>query len=277
MPFRGFTTPSRNSSSTRRICLSGSGQSTHCQARAETRPWRNLDQANGEFILLPTFRLPTLIHTRSGNSKWLYEISHTNPLWINPKDAGRLALATGDLARVSTEIGHFVIRVWATEGIRPGVVACSHHLGRWRLKQEEGTDRWASALVEMEELGEGRWRLRQREGVKPFKSDDPDSERIFWQEGGVHQNLAFSVHPDPVSGSTAVITLFGSNGKRRCMSDSSLTPGVHEIDRNGLASTPARAGRCAVRFGFAPGRPLPGGQIGMRQERTIGCADVRQW
>ena len=32
--------------------------------------------------LLPTFRLPTLIHTRSGNAKWLTELSHTNPIWV---------------------------------------------------------------------------------------------------------------------------------------------------------------------------------------------------
>jgi anaerobic selenocysteine-containing dehydrogenase len=162
--------------------------------------WGRLKQAEGEFILVPTFRLPTLIHTRSGNAKWLYEISHTNPLWMNPKDAAALGFATRDLARVKTEIGHFVIRVWVTEGIRPGVVACSHHLGRWRTKKDAGTDRWASALVDIEELGDGRWMLRQVEGVKPFESADPDSERIFWKEGGVHQNLTFAVHPDPVSG-----------------------------------------------------------------------------
>src|SRR5262249_14954108 len=33
--------------------------------------WRELDPAAGEFCLLPTFRLPTLIHTRSGAAKWL--------------------------------------------------------------------------------------------------------------------------------------------------------------------------------------------------------------
>jgi hypothetical protein len=44
------------------------------------------------------------------------------------------------------------------------------------------------------------WLLRQVQGVGPFKSDDPDSSRIFWSDGGVHQNLAFPVHPDPVSG-----------------------------------------------------------------------------
>jgi hypothetical protein len=42
--------------------------------------------------------------------------------------------------------------------------------------------------------------LRYREGIRPFKSDDPDSGRIWWDEAGVHQNLAFPVHPDPVSG-----------------------------------------------------------------------------
>jgi anaerobic selenocysteine-containing dehydrogenase len=162
--------------------------------------WRELDRSKGEYILVPTFRLPTLIHTRSGNSKWLYELSHTNPLWINPVDARLLELRNGDLVRVNTEIGHFVIRIWVTEGMRPGVVACSHHLGRWRLKHHEGTDRWASALVDLQELGDGKWRLKRLEGVKPFESDDPDSERIFWQEAGVHQNLAFPVHPDPISG-----------------------------------------------------------------------------
>jgi anaerobic selenocysteine-containing dehydrogenase len=200
-PLRGFNTPSRRLefySSTMRD-WKWPEQSIPNYLRSHIY-WRELDQANGEFILVPTFRLPTLIHTRSGNAKWLYEISHTNPLWINPVDAEKLGFAAGDLARVTTDIGYFVLRVWVTEGIRPGVVACSHHLGRWRTKKDQGTDRWASALVDIEEMSEGRWRLRQIEGVRPFKSDDPDSERIFWQEGGVHQNLTFPVHPDPVSG-----------------------------------------------------------------------------
>ena len=38
-----------------------------------------MDAARGEMVLLPTFRLPTLIHTRSGNAKYLNEISHRNP------------------------------------------------------------------------------------------------------------------------------------------------------------------------------------------------------
>ena len=161
--------------------------------------WRDLDLAGNERILLPTFRLPTLIHTRSGNAKYLYEISHGHPLWINPSDAEAFQLATGDLVRISTDIGYFVMRAWRTEGIRPGVVAASHHLGRWRLSDALGNERWSSALVDLRKTDTG-WMLRQKEGIRPFKSSDPDSERIWWQDAGVNQNLTFPVHPDPVSG-----------------------------------------------------------------------------
>lgn len=90
--------------------------------------WRAMKREQGEFDLLPNFRLPTLIHTRSP-VKWLYEISHSNPLWISTEDAKRMAIASGDLVRVQTGIGYFVTRAWVTEGIRPGIVAMSHHLG----------------------------------------------------------------------------------------------------------------------------------------------------
>ena len=42
-----------------------------------------------QMVLIPTFRLPTQIHTRSANAKWLDELAHTNPLWIHPIDAHR--------------------------------------------------------------------------------------------------------------------------------------------------------------------------------------------
>jgi anaerobic selenocysteine-containing dehydrogenase len=82
-----------------------------------------------------------LIHTRAANAKWLTELSHTNPLWVHPEDATREGLETGQLARLSTKIGHFVLPVYVTEGIRPGVVACSHHVGRWRLDGAVSGDR----------------------------------------------------------------------------------------------------------------------------------------
>jgi anaerobic selenocysteine-containing dehydrogenase len=153
--------------------------------------------APDEMPLIPTFRLPVQIHTRSANAKWLDEIAHTNPLWIHTGDAERLGLRTGDLVRVQTRIGHFVVKAWVTEGIRPGVVACSHHMGRWKTG-EEG-QRQLMATVDLEHAGSG-WRLRRRRGVEPLATADPDTSRIWWSDAGVHQNLAFAVQPDPVSG-----------------------------------------------------------------------------
>jgi anaerobic selenocysteine-containing dehydrogenase len=161
--------------------------------------WRELNRDEGEFDLLPNFRLPTLIHTRSA-VKWLYEISHSNPLWISTPDARRYGIRTGDLVKVRTRIGYFVTRAWVTEGIRPGVLGMSHHLGRWRLKEDTGGARTATSLVSIAREGEGRYRMRQVHGAQPFSSGDPDSQRIWWTEIGVHQNLTFPVQPDPVSG-----------------------------------------------------------------------------
>ncbi|MEU5849163.1 molybdopterin-dependent oxidoreductase [Saccharopolyspora shandongensis] len=159
-----------------------------------------IDIAAGELVLVPTFRLPTLIHTRSGNAKYLNEISNTHPLWLNSADARRHGVDTGGLVRISTEIGYFVCRVWVTEGIRPGVCALSHHMGRWRLHPGEGS-RWVAGMVELSHPdGEHTFMLRHKTGIAPFDSDDPDSARIDWQDPGVHQNLAFAVHPDPWSG-----------------------------------------------------------------------------
>lgn len=160
----------------------------------------HLDPSYGRYVLVPTFRLPTLIHTRSANAKWLYELSNTNPVWIHPIDAARIGVETTDLVRVTTRIGHFVNKAWVTEGIRPGVVACSHHLGRWRLFDGTGPDRWGSAKVVREDLGDGRFRFRRVEDVRAYESADADTSRIWWTDGGVHQNLTFPVQPDPVSG-----------------------------------------------------------------------------
>ncbi len=161
---------------------------------------KTIDRDKNEYILLPTFRLPMLIHSRTNGAKWLHEIAHTNPVWIHPEDARRLDVDTGDEVRISTEIGSIVDKVWVTEGIRPGVIACSHHLGRWRLHESTGSDRWSSSLVRIEEVEKGKWQMRQLHGPAPFASSDPDSQRIWWSDGGVHQNAIFPVQPDPISG-----------------------------------------------------------------------------
>ncbi len=220
--------------------------------------WRDLDLEGNERILLPTFRLPTLIHTRSGNAKYLYEISHGHPVWMNPQDADSLGFETGDLVRITTDIGYFVMRIWRTEGIRPGVVAVSHHLGRWRLDENMGNERWSSALVELGRH-DGGWLLRQKAGIEPFPSDDPDSERIWWRDAGVNQNLAFAVHPDPISGMHAWhqrVRLTAAEYGDRYGDIFVDTDRSHEIYREWLGATRPGPGPGNLRRPRWLGRPL---------------------
>jgi anaerobic selenocysteine-containing dehydrogenase len=206
---------------------------------------KRLDRAKNEYVLVPTFRLPTLIHTRSGNAKWLYELSNTNPVWVHPVDAQRLGLKTLDLVRITTRIGHFVNKVWVTEGVRPGVVACSHHLGRWRLFDDVGTDRWASALVDKKEVAPGRFKFTRIDGIRPWDSKDPDSRRVWWTDGGVHQNLTFPVQPDPVSG-------------MHCWHQRVTVEPAHAGDRYGDVEVDTEKSMAVYREWLALTKPAPG-------------------
>jgi anaerobic selenocysteine-containing dehydrogenase len=94
------------------------------------------------YALNTVFRLPYNIHTRSANSKHLMEISQNHdPIWISTKDARRQGFKRGDAIRVrivdsvsGLESGYFVAMAVPTEGVLPGTLACSHHGGRWKLK-----------------------------------------------------------------------------------------------------------------------------------------------
>ena len=119
---------------------------------------------------------------------------------MHPSDAARIGVRTGELIRVETEIGHFVDKVWVTEGIKPGVIAMSHHLGRWRLQEADGIGAGMSNLAQLDESAEGDKKLNIVHGARAWKSPDPDTSRIWWEDVGVHQNLTHAVHPDPVSG-----------------------------------------------------------------------------
>ena len=156
-------------------------------------------EGEDEYCLLPNFRLPQHIHSRSANAKWLVEIAHKNPIWIHPNDAKKLGVAEGELLKIRTEIGWFVDKVWVTESIKPGVIGCSHHIGRWRRKQDAG-NRFMTNEVKIEDTGGGKMRMRTVSGINSFDSTDPDTKRIWWRDGGVHQNITHAVQPDPISG-----------------------------------------------------------------------------
>ena len=62
-----------------------------------------------------------------------------------------------------------------------------------------GGEQDTSALVDLKRDGD-TFLFRQKHGAQAFASSDKDTERVWWKEVGVNQNLTFPVQPDPVSG-----------------------------------------------------------------------------
>jgi anaerobic selenocysteine-containing dehydrogenase len=186
-----------------------------------------IDESKNEFALNNIFRLPYNIHTRSVNSKHLMEISQNhNPVWINTKDAKRLNIKQGDAIKVTLidtltnlESGYFVAMAVPTEATMPGVLANSHHAGRWKLKNaveipgfshKLGVMGLGAPLYDMTMDGK-IGTLKPKEGVKAgmlkredtwqFKEYNRDLDNIWWDGlSGAWQNAVLAPNPDPIAG-----------------------------------------------------------------------------
>ena len=131
-------------------------------------------------LILTTYKVAVHIHSRSTNCKWLTEIYHDNPAEINSATAKQLGIKTGDKIKVRSSIGEIITKANVTEGLVPGAIAISHHLGHWEY------GRYAS-------------------GKKaPLAGDnDPDLKLKTWDTYGVHPNWIIPNKPDPISGQQA--------------------------------------------------------------------------
>jgi len=127
----------------------------------------------GEFHLV-TFEWNVHSHSQTANCKWLMEIVHRNPLWVNEETAKRMSLNDGDRVKVTSSLGSLVTPVFVTQGIHPRVVALSDSLGRWYYG-------------------------RTPQG-KPFRSQDPETNLLWWGKhgAGVHPNPIIPIQQDPL-------------------------------------------------------------------------------
>lgn len=125
---------------------------------------------------LTTFQWNVHSASLTANCKWLMEIVHRNPLWINTESAKKIGLREGDRVRITSTLGSLVTPIFITQGIHPKVVALSDSLGRWSY---------------------GRISRGQ-----PFQSEDPDTNLIRWgrRGTGVHPNSIIPAQPDPSGG-----------------------------------------------------------------------------
>jgi anaerobic selenocysteine-containing dehydrogenase len=134
-------------------------------------------------LVLTTYKVNVHTQSRTASLKYLAELYHKNPVWMNPATAAARDINDGDLVRVTSPIGYIVTRVHITEGIHPEVIAistaCGHEAyGRMaQLKHGEADPEWA--------LG-----------------GDPDvTHNVWWDDKGVHPNPIIRLSVDPIGGS----------------------------------------------------------------------------
>ena len=209
---RGASTASRVAASTRPRASSSSTPSPSWPTGAGRR-WRRrtyarshvhhslIDHERGEYVLLPTYRLPTLIHSRSGNAKYLNELSHTHPLLVCPEDAERIGLQTGDLHARGD--GDRLVRHQGPghRGHPPRRRRRVAPHGPLAVARGQGQRTLVLGARRHDENGERPSRFRQIHGVRAVgvaRTRAPS--RVWWSDAGVHQNITFPVHPDPISG-----------------------------------------------------------------------------
>ena len=128
-------------------------------------------------LILTTYKVAVHGLSRTSHRKWISEMYHDNPGWINPKTAGSLGISHGDKIKVKSSIGEIVTSANVTEKITPGVIAVSFHVGR------EESGRYGSGKKSPE-----------------ANDNDPDLALKYWDTYGANINSIIPNTADPISG-----------------------------------------------------------------------------
>jgi thiosulfate reductase / polysulfide reductase chain A len=157
-------------------------------------------------FILTTFKWNVHTQARTAPQKYLSEIVHDNPMWINTATARRLGIRTGDVVEVTTyrpkgkthratgeRLGSAQVRAFVTEGIHPRVFAISNSLGNlFGGRAATGT----------------RGHRPAGAGYDPnvIPEDRDLSESLWWDEAdggrgaGFNVNAILPIQPSPVTG-----------------------------------------------------------------------------
>ena len=192
------------------------------------QPKEHTNLADDELIMT-SFKWNVHNHGRTMNLKWLAEIVHSNPAWLNPATAARHGLKDGDWIEIKSyfsemleeesphlvhgtrdESGRIVVStmrvpIVTMEGIHPRVIAMSNSCGHWQYTRV--------ARGEQSSPDEG-----YLEGSDTETFRDADWERnMWWQDNtgydpehwkqntgnGWNQNRLLPISPDPITGQQA--------------------------------------------------------------------------
>ena len=254
-PVRGFKTPSRKFE-IRSLFVNRIGKNEDCSdmiaASGVTKTSNRPEQHKGndveidempiwfqptehkkladDELIMTSFKWNVHNHGRTMNLKWLAEIVHSNPAWMNPETAKQLGLGDGDwieltsyysqtltddsphLKRDDLEtvngrqvVSKMRVPIVLMEGIHPKAIAMSNSCGHWQY-------------TNVAKGVKGRPTGDIASGSDPETYRDADWERNMWWEdqsggdptkwkrntgNGWNQNKLLPISPDPITGQQA--------------------------------------------------------------------------
>jgi thiosulfate reductase / polysulfide reductase chain A len=171
-------------------------------------PVPSIEKMTPDMLHLVTFKWNVHTQGRTASQKYLTEIVHHNPMWINADTAAKLGIKTGDMVEITTYrpyghamkdggdiVGTALIPAYVTEGIHPKVLAVSNSLGNmWHgraatatsgKKKKQPIPAWNTNIIE----------------------EDPDLDEDIWWDpakggtgAGYNINAILPIQPAPLVG-----------------------------------------------------------------------------
>ena len=127
-------------------------------------------------LILTTYKVNVQTHSRTQNCKWLSEIYHDNPAWINPEMAAALGIKDNDAIIVKSSVGEITTKARVTQGVHPKVIAISNHCGHWAYGEFASGKETYSHICES------------------------DCHHKWWTDKGTHPNWIIPNVGDPIGG-----------------------------------------------------------------------------
>jgi thiosulfate reductase / polysulfide reductase chain A len=169
-------------------------------------PVPSIAKMKPEQLHLVTFKWNVHTQGRTQSQKYLTEIVHHNPMWINTDTALKLGIKTGDMVEITTYrpyghamrgggevVGKALVPAWVTEGIHPRVLAVSNTLGNsFHGRAATGRNGKKQALAAYD---------------KNVIDDDADLDEDIWWDparggtgAGYNINAILPIQPSPLVG-----------------------------------------------------------------------------
>ena len=169
-------------------------------------PVPSIEKMTPDMLHLVSFKWNVHTQGRTASQKYLSEIVHHNPMWINTDTAAKLGIKTGDMVEITTYrpyghamqdggdiVGSALIPAYVTEGIHPKVLAVSNTLGNmWHGRAATAHNGKPQAIP--------AWNTNIIEA-------DPDLDEDIWWDpakggtgGGYNINAILPIQPAPLVG-----------------------------------------------------------------------------